>query len=109
MFRYSTTPIEIGLPFDPNNTKELWLTFKQPENDIELNFTKADMAEELARVEKTDEGYFWRIAFTQEQAGAFLAAYPISVQARWKDETGISDATEAASFDIGEVLREGKI
>lgn len=110
MYRYSTEPMEILLPFDPNSTEKLWLTFVQEENEIEITRTKEELADELADTVQTEDGlYSFPFAFTQEESKSFSASYPILAQIRFSMGEGHSDVTSVYSFRLKDVLKEGVI
>ena len=108
MYRYQTKPIGVNVGFNPLDTREMWLTFKQ--GDLLITLTKAQLAEELSAVEDKGNGrYRFTYTFTQEQSGSFSASMPIQAQVRWSNEEGHSDMTNVYSFWPKDVLQEGEI
>lgn len=109
MYRYSTEPINVFLRFDPRETKEFWLTFKQEASGVEITREKADLATNFEKIHTEDGWYNFPVEFTQEESSSFEANEAVLVQARWSDSEGHSDMTVVASFPIEDVLKEGVI
>ena len=105
MYRYSTEPINVFLRFDPRETKEFWLTFKQEASGVEITREKADLVAAFEKMEQTEDGWYnFPVEFTQEESSSFEANEAVLVQARWSDREGHSDMTVVASFPIEDVL-----